>query len=197
MVRQFCTTALQQPVSKPSNAASCPLLFRQKLFPPRLLSLFVVAGLLCGCGGGLSDVPPTVEVKGTVTLDSSPLTDADVVFFDGTQYTAFGKTDGTGRFTLKTRFNSEFIEPGAPAREYRVTVSKMIPPNGMSEEDYQSKKMALRTKRESGEKILESDYVPSKIESIPAKYSVASQTTLKANVKGNQENDFSFPLTSK
>ncbi|WP_146373598.1 carboxypeptidase regulatory-like domain-containing protein [Symmachiella macrocystis] len=143
------------------------------------------------------DVPPTVDVKGTVTLDSSPLTDADVIFFDGTQYTAFGKTDGTGRFTLKTRFSSEVMESGAPAREYRVTVSKMIPPNGMSEEDYQAQKLALRAKRESGEKILNSDYLPSKIESIPAKYSVASQTTLKANVKANQENDFPFPLTSK
>ena len=197
MVRQFCTTALLQPVSKPSNAARRSLFSRPKHYPPRVLGLFVAVGLLCGCGESMSDVPPTLEVKGTVTLDSSPLTDADVIFFDGTQYTAFGKTDGTGRFTLKTRFNSEVTESGAPAREYRVAVSKMIPPNGMSEEDYQAKKEALRAKRKSGEKITQADQVPPKVEIIPSKYSVASQTTLKANVKSKQENDFPFPLTSK
>ncbi len=157
--------------------------------------LVIGLALVGGCSEDLTDVPDTIDVTGTITFNSSPLPDADVIFFDGTEYTAFGKTDGTGRYTLKTRFNSVAYEKGAPARKYKVTVSKLVPPGGMTEEEYQAKKTALRTKRESGQKITPEDLLPQKVEMIPPRYSQAERTELEATVKFNQENDFPFNLT--
>ena len=74
----------------------------------RLLAASMLCVLLAGCGPWIGD--PLVEVIGEVTLDSKVLKNAKVVFVplefrnaDGLiNPLAFGKTDGTGRFELKS-----------------------------------------------------------------------------------------------
>ncbi len=153
--------------------------------------------LLCGCGSDLEDVPETLPVTGSVTLDGSPLPDATVVFSDGKQLTAMGVTDGSGKFSLKTRFNSKVTSPGAPPREYWVTVSKSIPPGGMAEEIYQTKKRENRELRAAGQIPKPQDRIKPRVQIIPRNYSSANQTQLRAVVKTGQSNDFPFALQSK
>ena len=74
----------------------------------RILATAMLCLLLGGCGPWIGD--PVVEVIGEVTLDRKVLTDAKVVFVpmrfrndDGLiNPLAFGITDGTGRFELKS-----------------------------------------------------------------------------------------------
>ncbi len=98
---------------------------------------FITLGamLLIGCGEDLTDVPSTLPVTGTVTLNGSPLPGADVIFSDGTQYTAMGTTDGTGKFSLKTRFNSVATSEGRAARIFGHDQRETIPPGGICSEE--------------------------------------------------------------
>jgi len=155
---------------------------------------FAVMLLAAGCGPNLYDVPETLEVTGTVTHNANPLTGATVMFFDGLEYTAIGVTDNAGKFRLKTRFNSEVTRDGAPPREYRVTISKSVPPRGMTEEQYQARKDALKMKREEGQIITPADQVPPLEQTIPPKYSSSLKTELSVTVMPGQDNNFVFPL---
>lgn len=77
--------------------------------------------LLCaGCNASGGDAPQLVQVSGMVTRDGKPLPEATVAFHSQTpgQPSAFGRTDGEGRYTLTTSSS-----PGASPGAYQVTVS--------------------------------------------------------------------------
>jgi hypothetical protein len=86
--------------------------------------LFVATVFICGgCGAGtkLSGLAP---VQGVVTLDGSPLAEANVSFSptqtSGEMRAAAGKTDASGKFTLTTLTANDGVTPG----EFIVTVTK-------------------------------------------------------------------------
>lgn len=156
--------------------------------------LAIATSLLSGCDEGLPPAPATLKVTGTVTYDGSPLEGASVIFSDDIQYSPIGKTDAAGRFTLKTRFSSEAEAEGAPPRNYRVTIKKLVPPGGMTEEQYAARKERVKVAREKGERLDPSDAVPRKVQLLKSKYSSATETVLEANVTLDGPKDFSFNL---
>lgn len=91
----------------------------------RMLATAMLCLSLAGCGPWIGD--PVVEVIGEVTLDRKALKDAKVVFVplrfrndDGLiNPLAFGKTDGTGRFELKSG-----EQKGVLLGRYRVLIFK-------------------------------------------------------------------------
>lgn len=83
---------------------------------------------LVGCGGRDPNLPKLEPVSGTVTLDGRPLANASVTFVPSgtTRGTgATGVTGPDGKYTLMSRG-----EPGVPAGDYRVVVSKLVLPDG-------------------------------------------------------------------
>lgn len=97
----------------------------------KLIGIYLISLLCIGCSGGGSDykVPELLEVSGTVTLDSKPLTNATVIFSpqSGTQGNgAMGVTDDSGKYSLRHKSSKPGIEPG----KYYVTFSKWALPDG-------------------------------------------------------------------
>lgn len=95
---------------------------------------YASAGLLflAGCGGSTNYGPTfkVTPVTGKVTLAGAPLADADVTLIvQGAAPAGFsaagGKTDAQGHFEVMTG-----VQKGAPAGKYKVTVSKLVGPNG-------------------------------------------------------------------
>lgn len=85
--------------------------------------------LLAGCGSSVDpDLPALVPVSGQVTLDGAPLSDAYVAFMPegDTPGRGSGATTGEdGRYELESQHGE-----GAPVGQYRVTVSKLVNPDG-------------------------------------------------------------------
>ena len=125
--------------------------------------------LLVGCGG--SDRPATVQVKGVVLYNGQPLEGADVVFTPGTGRPATGRTNAQGEFTLTT------FEPGdgALTGEHVVTIGKSESPAQAGEIDR---------------------HAPTPVSKalLPAKYSDARVTELKATVTAAGPNEPKFEL---
>jgi hypothetical protein len=103
---------------------------------------------------------PVFPVKGKLLLDGKPLANANLVFHprtalpkDASQFLPRGRTNEEGAFALTTYSDSD----GAPAGEYRVTVS------------YRGNHQNQRTNEEP--------------ELLPAAYRNARATMLKAEVK--------------
>jgi hypothetical protein len=77
--------------------------------------------LTIGCGGGVTYIP----IGGTITLDGTPVVEAEVAFIpDSTKGTigenSSGFTDAQGRFSLRTnQSGKEGVAPGI----YRVTIT--------------------------------------------------------------------------
>lgn len=88
--------------------------------------LFFLASSVCilaltGCGG--IDVD-TVPVSGVVLLDGSPVEGASVTFLsDIGNRVATGKTDASGKFSLKTVVGEQMVD-GAVVGAHKVTVAK-------------------------------------------------------------------------
>ncbi|HEY1189763.1 MAG TPA: hypothetical protein VGE74_19095 [Gemmata sp.] len=147
-----------------------------------------------GCGGKLTPVP----VSGTVTYKGKPVAGATVTFVRGTGALtngelALGTTDANGRFELTSHFGPDTSGAGAVAGEYKVTISKLVPPNGMSAAQYQALTDAAAKAGESGTPLPLDKRPPPLVESLPAKYSSQSGTQLTAKVeKGTGE--INFPL---
>lgn len=149
---------------------------------------FVVAG----CDGGA----PMAPVSGEVTYLGKPVEGATITFVPRTRpkegnATAVGKTDATGRFRLVTNFGST-TRDGAVLGEHAVTISKWVPPNNMSESDYEKLRKEDDAKREKG--VYNPNVsVPSRIQMLPDKYSKGGNTVLKAVVSASS-NDIRFAL---
>ncbi|QDT41811.1 hypothetical protein Pan241w_18790 [Gimesia alba] len=116
---------------------------------------------ISGCFGGGESLPELANVTGTVTLDGSPLTGANVLFQPQQGKTAFAMTDENGKFELMYNQDTAGAVPG----NYTVKVSKEKNPE------------------EPGNNL------------VPPNYN--ENTTLKADVKSGEENDFQFDLTGK
>ncbi len=163
-------------------------------------SIVALSGLILAALGGCGDSGPDVlPVTGSVSLEGKPLEGATVTFSTkegklAAGELAFGTTDAQGRFRLRSQAGPTETLDGAVAGEHRVTISKLIPPQGMTEEVYQQKVEAEKQAGESGVYGAPREVVPPRVELLPAQYSNPQQTTLTASVKEGEKNDFPFQL---
>jgi hypothetical protein len=136
--------------------------------------LLGISLFLAGCGGGASDAPETVPVKGVVTYKGQPVPKLSVGFIPdgGKGKLASGTTDAAGKFALMTDKPGD----GAVVGPYKVAIS-FVP-----------------------DEIPEMPGFPGsekKVESpIPAKYADSATSGLKQTVdKDASKNNFTFELT--
>lgn len=151
---------------------------------------------LTGCGPKL---PGTKPVTGTVLYGGKPVEGANVLFSRGSRNiaageVAMGKTDAQGRFTLATHFGSQADSKGAPEGQYEVTVSKRVPPKGISESDYRAMVEAANKIGETGAMVPPNKQPPPMVEMFPEQYSITGKSKLTANVTAQGANDFQFNL---
>lgn len=135
---------------------------------------------------------------GTVTLEGKPVEGATVLFSRGAGKIgagelALGKTDAQGRYELTTKVGGETEVKGALPGEYKVAVSKRVPPKGMSESEYRAKVEAANKASEAGPAAPGAPQVPESVELFPSRYSVLTRSELKATVKPGS-NDIPFDL---
>jgi Carboxypeptidase regulatory-like domain len=124
---------------------------------------------LAGCAGG------PVPVEGKVTMNGKPVAGATVVFIPERGGPEAGaQTDNEGNFQL-TGTKTEGITPG----EYRVTVSKMEWPPGVTPPD--PTKMSFPS-------------VLSKRQTVPLKYTVQDKTPLRVTVPNGGTKDVHLAL---
>lgn len=151
-----------------------------------LLSTLPALAFIAGCG---SDMPSTVPVTGTVTMDGSPVEGATVNFLseEGAR-TASGRTDASGKFTLKTIVGTDSAD-GAVVGRHQVAVVKT-----------ESEGQSVGDPKEFMSKMAENPTITSdfKIKQvIPAKYGNPTMSGLTADVSEGGANDFTFELKSK
>jgi hypothetical protein len=79
---------------------------------PVVLLLIAFAVGAAGCTGAPADLPSLVPVKGTVTLDGAPVTNAAVVFESANGTVTFGNTDASGKYELTYRDGYKGAEVG-------------------------------------------------------------------------------------
>lgn len=141
---------------------------------------------LVGCG---ADLPATVPVTGTVTLDGNPIEGASVNFLsvEG-NITASGVTDASGKFTVKTIVGDQMVD-GAVVGKHQVAVVK-TESDGIAVTD--PKEMMAKM---ASNPAITSDYKPKAI--IPTQYNNPTMSQLTADVTEAGPNDFTFPLKSK
>lgn len=104
----------------------------------RLVTGLMMAMLMVavGCSSGVPAPPnlaPTVPVSGTVTLDGKPLAGANITFVPETQAGfkgAIGRTDDSGKYELNTDVGGGKSSKGAIPGKYRITVSRLVKPDG-------------------------------------------------------------------
>jgi hypothetical protein len=140
-----------------------------------LLLLFAV----CGVGYLLFSGPGFGSVSGTVTLNNEPLGDADVVFIpedDPEQAALRTTTNKEGKFKL-----AGYTREGVPTGKYKVTVSKLVLPNGQvpSGEEADQARASGRLRH-----------------AVHPDYGVREKTPLNAVVERGG-NDFTFELKPK
>jgi hypothetical protein len=151
---------------------------------------------LTGCGSKLAATKP---VTGTVLYRGNPVEGANVLFSRGSRNIAageiaMGKTDTQGRFTLTTHFGSQTDSKGAPEGQYEVTVSKHVPPKGVSDSQYQAMVEAANKIGETGAMVPPDKQPPALVEMFPEQYSTVGKSKLTATVSTQGANDFQFNL---
>jgi hypothetical protein len=150
----------------------------------RLLTVTLLVVVGCSSGG----TPPpklaaTVPVTGTVTLDGQPLSDATISFAPETTagfHGALGRTDASGKYELTTDIGGGKNSKGAIPGKYRITVSKLVKPDG-------SPIPADSTEPPANLAAMES---------IPLHYSSIGETKLEYEVPA-AGGSYDIPLTSK
>lgn len=165
------------------------------------LSATVLAGLvICsstGCGGKLPNAAP---VSGTVLYDGKPLEGATVTFRSQSEEgmvgggLALGTTDSNGKFTLQSHLGPKDVAKGVVPGDYRVSISKFVPPNGMSDSEYEQKRADEAKVMEADGIVPPDKQVPPKIELLAAIYSDTKKTTLKATIPEGGDQDLKFEL---
>ncbi len=148
------------------------------------------AAVVTGCGPG---IPETVETGGAVTWEGKPLAGAYVTFVGEEGQTAVGQTDAEGKFKLTSHFSPKAEAQGVVARQYKVIISKMVPPGNMTEEEYKQIADAANAIVSKGGVVPAGKEPPKKVELLPPKYSDAQQTELTADAN-DEVNDFKFDL---
>ncbi|QDS89972.1 hypothetical protein EC9_41740 [Rosistilla ulvae] len=151
--------------------------------------------LLCGCGGsGL----PVVEVTANVKLHGEPIEGATVIFSrsGGSMQSgaiATGTTDAQGNAELRTTVSPRETQQGAVPGEYKVMISKSMPPKGMSEAEYQTALLGGQT-AEVSVPLSEQAPIPQRVDLFPPKYSSSTETTLTATVTQDGPGEIEFDL---
>lgn len=138
-----------------------------------MMTLLALSFSLTGCGGGMNDQPELGQVKGTVTMDGSPLAGVSVTFSPDSGRPATGKTDVAGNYELIYIRNT----PGCKLGHNTVIISNS------GEED--------EMEQEGDDPVVTAN---SDENEIPAKYN--NKTTLEAEVQPG-ENTFNFDLKKK
>lgn len=136
-----------------------------------------------GCGGtSAPKLPDPVPVGGTVLFDGKPLADAIVTFVPAINSSkgmgpgANAVTDESGSFELVTAIGRR-AKPGAIPGKYRVSISRLVGPDGSPI-------------------VLEPGAPPANAgarESLPPRYSDVMMTELKADV-GDEGGSFDFKV---
>ncbi|MEW4561230.1 carboxypeptidase-like regulatory domain-containing protein [Bremerella sp. JC770] len=167
----------------------------------RIYTLTAVALLAMTMAGGCnqSNLPATETVTGKVTYQGDPVENATIVFSRGARNIAngeiaLGKTDDQGNYTLTTHLSGQSDVAGAIAGTYQVTVSKKVPPPGMTEAQYNAKVDAVNQAAQAGSVQPAGLELPTLVEMLPRKYSSTSDTQLTADVKKDEANEISFEL---
>jgi len=167
----------------------------------RIYTLTVMALLAIAMASGCnqSNLPATETVSGKVTYKGDPVENATVVFSRGARNIAngeiaLGKTDDQGNYTLTTHLSGQSDVAGAIAGTYRVTVSKKVPPPGMTQAQYDAKVDAVNQASQAGSVQPAGLELPTLVEMLPRKYSSSSDTQLTADVKPDEKNEISFDL---
>lgn len=155
-------------------------MIKRDVFLPAAMVLIVS---LAGCSGDPKDPlrKPTVPVKGVVNYKGKPLEGATITFvMEGDAIPAYGKTDAEGKFTLKTYDEGD----GAVIGLHTVAISKIENPP------------ATGIDQEGGKYVPPEGGAPPKtVYLIPQKYSLPGLSGLKAEVKAEGPNEFTFDLT--
>jgi hypothetical protein len=158
-----------------------------------LLVVGLLAGALAGCGGS-----SVVTVTGTVRHQGKPIPRANVTFTGlaadaATVPVGVGVTDDQGNFHLQTRIDGRDFTGVVPG-EYRVSVSKLVPPNGMTEEEYRKMVEEDRKDQEAGRRVGPS-LVPPRVPLFPVEYSDTQKSPLTATVgtRGTSRLEFDIP----
>ena len=154
--------------------------------------VLVVVATLTGCGSKTD----TVAVSGVVTYRGEPVEGAEVALIPRDSGTpaggvidrdsepearaARGVTDSSGKFTVKTYFGPELDASGARPGEYIVTVTKYLPPEGMTVFEW------AQAQSQPNPSVPPLQYL------VPKKYSGARTSGLSVTVKKGSDN--SFPL---
>jgi len=156
-----------------------------------LLGLLVTCALV-GCG---SDLPKTVPVTGTVTLDGKPLAGASVnLLSDEGSLPSSGITDESGNFLLKTMVGDKMVD-GATVGSHRVAVSKTASDGGVATEE-----MSLEDTKKMMEQMAINPAITSEIkvvDQVPARYKNPLESGLVANVTQEGPNQIVLELSSK
>jgi hypothetical protein len=155
-----------------------------------IFSSLLFSIVLVGCG---SDLPPTVPVTGTVTLDGAPVEGASVTFLHAeSNRVATGKTDSEGRFSLRTTIGEKTAE-GAVAGSHRVGVVKATSTSGseMPTDPEEIKKiMAQGPMRTDMPELKQTHH-------IPQKYNNPMMSDLTAEVAQSGANEVKLDLVSR
>ena len=140
----------------------------------RFVAMLALGICFIGCSGETEAPKPKsiVPVTGTVTLDGKPLDFARVTFvpLGGTDqgFGGSGSTDSVGKYELRSLIGTEAVV-GAPPGEYKVTVNRMVKPDGtVVSPDSQEPPMMSAAKP-----------------SVPVKYMTTSLTPLKMTVSSS------------
>jgi hypothetical protein len=152
---------------------------------PLFRALVPTVALFCGCSG--SSHPATSPIAGTVSYKGSAVDGAIVVFTPsaGTGNAATATTDSQGTFRLSTFGEYD----GAPAGEYRVTITKMAkeagPPKTREQINQESLPMGAGNPAPAAAP-------PASL--VPPKYAAVATTPLEFTVKPGTNEEARFDL---
>ena len=107
---------------------------------------------------------------------------------------ALGKTDSEGHFNLTSHFAGEASSSGVVPGDYEVTISKMVPPPGMTMAQYQALADAAKAMGESGAMVPANKRPPLLVEMLPSQYSMSGKSKLKAAISASGSNELKFEL---
>lgn len=148
----------------------------------------LLLAFLVGCSGSGS-----VPVTGVVTVKGKPIAGATVVFASISpkpgDTPAVAITADDGSFSLRTQRPGGDTAVGVEPGEYRVTVSKFVPPDHLSEAEYQKKVDAAASGVYSA-----TSAVPPKVESLPKSHSDPNATILRFTAKAGGSNHFPIEI---
>lgn len=128
----------------------------------QFLSILPILVISAGCGGKPSG-PPTVEVKGKVTLDGTPLPSGKIVFDEGPSVPAAELDIVDGAYSGRVQVGPKTVRISA----YKAPPPQKGPPKGPG-------------------------YDTMQVNILPAKYNTASKETREVKAGGPNEFDFAL-----